>query len=78
MLGCLSEAAIRRSLFLQINIDHGIREEIRKSLETPSGRCFDEAQKQIYLLMERDSLPRFLLSGAYLRLTHASKSLWYL
>lgn len=71
-------SAVRRSLFLQINIDHHTREEIRKSLETPSPRCFDEAQKQIYLLMERDSCPRFLLSDAYLGLTHASKTLWYI
>lgn len=73
------KSAIRRCLFLQINIDQSIREEIRKSLEkTPSARCFDEAQKQIYLLMERDSCPRFLLSEAYLRLTQASKTLWYI
>ncbi|XP_056894563.1 regulator of G-protein signaling 4-like isoform X2 [Takifugu flavidus] len=72
------EKFIQPAACREINIDHRIREEIRKSLETPSTRCFDEAQKQIYLLMERDSCPRFLLSDAYLRLTHASKTLWYI
>ncbi|XP_029684117.1 regulator of G-protein signaling 21-like isoform X1 [Takifugu rubripes] len=72
------EKFIQPAACREINIDHRIREEIRKSLETPSARCFDEAQKQIYLLMERDSCPRFLLSDAYLRLTHASKTLWYI
>lgn len=71
-------AAVSRRLFLQINVDHRIREEIRKCLENPSVRSFDEAQKHIYLLMERDSWPRFLLSDFYLRLTHGSKTLWYI
>lgn len=66
-------------LFLvQINVDHHIREEIKKSLKQPSLSCFDEAQKQVYLLMERDSCPRFLLSDAYLSLKHKSKTLWYI
>lgn len=63
---------------LQINVDQHIREEIRKSLEKPSVCCFNEAQKHIYMLMERDSCPRFLLSDAYLRLAHKSKTLWYI
>ncbi|XP_041791236.1 regulator of G-protein signaling 21 [Chelmon rostratus] len=62
----------------EINVDHRIREKIKKSLEEPSLSCFDEAQKHVYLLMERDSCPRFLLSDAYLNLKHKSRSLWYI
>lgn len=62
----------------EINVDHHIREEIKKSLKQPSISCFNEAQKQVYLLMERDSWPRFLLSDAYLCLKFKSKSLWYI
>ncbi|XP_061884498.1 regulator of G-protein signaling 21-like [Entelurus aequoreus] len=62
----------------EINVDHRIREEIKESLDKPSLTCFDEAQKHVYLLMERDSRPRFLQSSAYLRLKHKSRTLWYI
>lgn len=62
----------------EINVDHHIREKIKKTLEKPSISCFDEAQKHVYLLMERDSCPRFLLSDAYLSLKHKSRTLWYI
>ncbi|XP_037624861.1 regulator of G-protein signaling 21 [Sebastes umbrosus] len=62
----------------EINVDHHIKEKIKKSLEKASPSCFDEAQKQVYLLMERDSCPRFLLSDAYLSLKHKSRTLWYI
>ncbi|XP_040896449.1 regulator of G-protein signaling 21 [Toxotes jaculatrix] len=61
----------------EINVDHHIREKITKSLEEPSLFCFDEAQKHVYLLMERDSCPRFLHSDAYLSLKRKSRTLWY-
>ncbi|XP_044054424.1 regulator of G-protein signaling 21 [Siniperca chuatsi] len=62
----------------EINVDHHIREKIKKSLGEPSLSCFDEAQKHVYLLMERDSCPRFLHSDAYLSLKHKSRTLWYI
>ncbi|XP_054646222.1 regulator of G-protein signaling 21-like isoform X2 [Dunckerocampus dactyliophorus] len=62
----------------EINVDHSVREEIKKSLDKPSLTCFNEAQKHVYLLMERDSRPRFLQSIAYLRLKHKSRTLWYI
>ncbi|XP_038571045.1 regulator of G-protein signaling 21 [Micropterus salmoides] len=62
----------------EINVDHYIREKIKTSLEKPSLSCFDEAQKHVYLLMERDSCPRFLQSDAYLSLKHKSRTLWYI
>ncbi|XP_060934596.1 regulator of G-protein signaling 21 [Limanda limanda] len=62
----------------EINVDHYIRENIKRSLENPSMSCFDEAQKHVYLLMERDSCPRFLNSDAYLSLTRKSRTMWYI
>ncbi|KAK2835140.1 hypothetical protein Q5P01_015624 [Channa striata] len=62
----------------EINVDHHIREKIKKSLEKPSRSCFDEAQKHVYLLMESDSCPRFLHSDAFLSLKNKSRSLWYI
>ncbi|KAM9762480.1 regulator of G-protein signaling 21 [Menidia menidia] len=62
----------------EINVDHHVREKIKKSLEAPSLTCFDEAQRQVYLLMQRDSCPRFLHSEAYMSLKCKSKSLWYI
>ncbi|XP_068445958.1 regulator of G-protein signaling 21 [Clinocottus analis] len=62
----------------EINVDHHIKEKIKKSLEKPSLCCFDEAQKHVYLLMERDSCPRFLLSNAYLSLKYQSRTRWYI
>ncbi|XP_070765164.1 regulator of G-protein signaling 21 [Enoplosus armatus] len=62
----------------EINVDHHIREKIESSLEEPTLSCFDEAQKHVYLLMERDSCPRFLHSDAYMSLKHKSRTLWYI
>ncbi|XP_066548116.1 regulator of G-protein signaling 21 [Amia ocellicauda] len=49
----------------EINIDHQTRETIKAKVQTPTKTCFDEAQKIVYGLMERDSYPRFLKSDIY-------------
>ncbi|XP_055021025.1 regulator of G-protein signaling 13-like isoform X2 [Boleophthalmus pectinirostris] len=49
----------------EINIDHQTREQIKRNVKTPTTHCFDEAQKIVYGLMERDSYPRFLRSDVY-------------
>ncbi|XP_047444385.1 regulator of G-protein signaling 21-like isoform X2 [Mugil cephalus] len=49
----------------EINIDHKTREIIRRNIKEPSAVCFDDAQKIVYGLMERDSYPRFLKSDIY-------------
>ncbi|KAM8822291.1 regulator of G-protein signaling 21-like isoform 2-T2 [Synchiropus picturatus] len=49
----------------EINIDYHTREQIRRSVKTPSVHCFQEAQRTVYALMERDSYPRFLRSHIY-------------
>lgn len=52
-------------LSLQINIDHKTRELIWRNVKAPTTECFDEAQRIVYGLMERDSYPRFLRSDIY-------------
>ncbi|RVE73653.1 hypothetical protein OJAV_G00033430 [Oryzias javanicus] len=49
----------------EINIDYHTREQIKRNVKTPTTQCFDEAQKIVYGLMERDSYPRFLRSDIY-------------
>ncbi|XP_026053857.1 regulator of G-protein signaling 13 isoform X2 [Carassius auratus] len=49
----------------EINIDYQTREEIKRKVRSPTPQCFDEAQKIVYGLMERDSYPRFLRSEMY-------------
>uniref|UniRef100_A0A667ZU54 Regulator of G protein signaling 1 n=1 Tax=Myripristis murdjan TaxID=586833 RepID=A0A667ZU54_9TELE len=62
----------------EINVDHHIREKIKNSLEEPSLSHFDEAQRHVYQLMERDSCPRFLRSDTYLSLRSKTRTLWYI
>ncbi|NXX93155.1 RGS1 protein, partial [Centropus bengalensis] len=52
----------------QINIDYQMREATAKQAQDPTHTSFDEAQRTVYILMERDSYPRFLKSKAYLNL----------
>ncbi|TRY96924.1 hypothetical protein DNTS_014277 [Danionella cerebrum] len=49
----------------EINIDYQTREEIKRNMRSPTVKCFDEAQKIVFGLMERDSYPRFLRSEMY-------------
>lgn len=38
---------------------------IRRNIKTPNTVCFDDAQRIVYSLMEKDSYPRFLMSDFY-------------
>uniref|UniRef100_A0A8P0PQ34 Regulator of G protein signaling 5 n=2 Tax=Canis lupus familiaris TaxID=9615 RepID=A0A8P0PQ34_CANLF len=49
----------------EVNIDHFTKDITMKSLVEPSLSSFDVAQKRIYALMEKDSLPRFVRSEFY-------------
>ncbi|XP_029380232.1 regulator of G-protein signaling 13-like [Echeneis naucrates] len=49
----------------EINIDQKTRELIRRNIKAPTTVCFDDAQKIVFGLMERDSYPRFLRSDIY-------------
>lgn len=46
----------------EVNLDAATREETKQNLENTCMLCFDEAQKMIYTLMEKDSYRRFLNS----------------
>ncbi|NXN98928.1 RGS1 protein, partial [Rhinopomastus cyanomelas] len=58
----------------QINIDYRMREATAKRAQEATHTSFDEAQKTVYVLMERDSYPRFLKSRAYLNLLNQLQS----
>ncbi|XP_006137268.1 regulator of G-protein signaling 5 [Pelodiscus sinensis] len=49
----------------EVNIDHGTKAVTMKNLVEPSASSFNEAQKRIFALMEKDSLPRFMRSEFY-------------
>uniref|UniRef100_UPI0037E7378D regulator of G-protein signaling 21-like n=1 Tax=Semicossyphus pulcher TaxID=241346 RepID=UPI0037E7378D len=49
----------------EINIDHKTRDLIRRNIKAPTTECFDDAQRIVYGLMEKDSYPRFLKSDIY-------------
>ncbi|XP_009668039.1 regulator of G-protein signaling 1 [Struthio camelus] len=62
------EEFVQADAIKQINIDYHTREATAKRAQDPTHTSFDEAQKTVYILMERDSYPRFLKSKAYLNL----------
>uniref|UniRef100_A0A2K6GXF7 Regulator of G-protein signaling 1 n=1 Tax=Propithecus coquereli TaxID=379532 RepID=A0A2K6GXF7_PROCO len=72
LLHCKAEkiykAFVHSDAAKQINIDFHTRESTAKKIKAAAPTCFDEAQKVIYTLMEKDSYPRFLKSDIYLNL----------
>ncbi|XP_037352596.1 regulator of G-protein signaling 13 [Talpa occidentalis] len=58
----------------EINIDSSTRENIIRNIQEPTQTCFEEAQKIVYLHMERDSYPRFLKSEMYQKLLKTIQS----
>lgn len=48
-----------------MSLDARAREVISKNMLNPSSQTFDEAQQQIYTLMQRDSYPRYMNSSVY-------------
>ncbi|MCJ8731732.1 hypothetical protein PDJAM_G00202820 [Pangasius djambal] len=49
----------------EVSLDSRAREVISKNMMDPSSQTFDEAQQQIYTLMQRDSYPRYMSSSVY-------------
>ncbi|XP_058251343.1 regulator of G-protein signaling 20 isoform X4 [Hemibagrus wyckioides] len=49
----------------EVSLDSRAREVISKNMLNPSSQTFDEAQQQIYTLMQRDSYPRYMNSSVY-------------
>ncbi|KAI1889123.1 hypothetical protein AGOR_G00175830 [Albula goreensis] len=49
----------------EVSLDSRVREVINRNMLEPSTHTFDDAQLQIYTLMQRDSYPRYMNSAAY-------------
>lgn len=47
---------------MKVNLDAVVREETRQNVKSACPSSFNEAQKMIYILMEKDSYRRFLHS----------------
>ncbi|KAB0366012.1 hypothetical protein FD754_010168 [Muntiacus muntjak] len=56
----------------EVNLDSCTREQTSRNMLEPTITCFDEAQKKIFNLMEKDSYRRFLKSRFYLDLVSLS------
>lgn len=73
---CINSMTICLPLFcyLQINLDSKTRMITVTNLEHPTRHAFEDAQKKIQALMEKDSYPRFLESDLYLQLLNNTPS----
>uniref|UniRef100_A0A3Q0R5G2 Regulator of G protein signaling 20 n=1 Tax=Amphilophus citrinellus TaxID=61819 RepID=A0A3Q0R5G2_AMPCI len=49
----------------EVSLDSRVREAINRNMLEPTLHTFDDAQLQIYTLMQRDSYPRYMNSPAY-------------
>ncbi|XP_026063055.1 regulator of G-protein signaling 20-like isoform X3 [Carassius auratus] len=49
----------------EVSLDSRVREVINRNMLEPTSHTFDDAQLQIFTLMQRDSYPRFMNSSAY-------------
>ncbi|XP_053159632.1 regulator of G-protein signaling 2-like [Hemicordylus capensis] len=55
----------------EVNLDSQTRDVTNRNILLPTRSCFEQAQRRIYGLMEKDSYPRFLRSIVYQALTHS-------
>ncbi|XP_062335523.1 regulator of G-protein signaling 20 isoform X1 [Osmerus eperlanus] len=49
----------------EVSLDSHVREVINHNMLEPTSHTFEDAQQQIYTLMQRDSYPRYMNSSAY-------------
>ncbi|XP_016416725.1 regulator of G-protein signaling 20-like isoform X1 [Sinocyclocheilus rhinocerous] len=49
----------------EVSLDSRVREVINRNMLEPTSHTFDDAQLQIFTLMQRDSYPRFINSSVY-------------
>jgi len=59
----------------QVNIDADVRQTVERCLSAAPVNLFNEAQRQIYLLMKYDPYPRFLRSPLYCDAVHSADPL---
>ncbi|KAM8930340.1 regulator of G-protein signaling 16-like [Pelodytes ibericus] len=58
----------------EVNIDHQTREFTLQQMTLSCRNCFDAAQEQARILMEKDSYPRFIKSPLFKALCHRSSA----
>lgn len=49
----------------EVSLDSRVRDIVKRNLPEPQANMYDEAQLQIYTLMQRDSYPRFVNSQMF-------------
>ncbi|XP_034744692.1 regulator of G-protein signaling 20 isoform X2 [Etheostoma cragini] len=49
----------------EVSLDSRVRETINRNMQEPNLHTFEDAQLQIYTLMQRDSYPRYMNSADY-------------
>uniref|UniRef100_A0A8C6TU83 RGS domain-containing protein n=1 Tax=Neogobius melanostomus TaxID=47308 RepID=A0A8C6TU83_9GOBI len=59
----------------EVSLDSRVREVINRNMLEPTSHTFEDAQQQIYTLMQRDSYPRFINSTAYTELLKKSQQM---
>ncbi|KAL1270820.1 hypothetical protein QQF64_029836 [Cirrhinus molitorella] len=59
----------------EVSLDSRVREVINRNMLEPSSCTFDEAQQQIYTLMQRDSYSRYMNSAMYADLIQSFEQL---
>jgi regulator of G-protein signaling len=55
---------------VQVSLDARVRDLINQRITKPTPDIFKEAQAQIFILMQRDSYPRFVTSPIFLKVAH--------
>ncbi|XP_024129796.1 regulator of G-protein signaling 20 [Oryzias melastigma] len=55
----------------EVSLDSRVRETINRNMQEPTSHTFEDAQLQIYTLMQRDSYPRYLNSPAHKNLLNS-------
>uniref|UniRef100_A0A3P9LUB8 RGS domain-containing protein n=1 Tax=Oryzias latipes TaxID=8090 RepID=A0A3P9LUB8_ORYLA len=55
----------------EVSLDSRVRETINRNMVEPTSHTFEDAQLQIYTLMQRDSYPRYLNSSAHKNLLNS-------
>ncbi|XP_042303390.1 regulator of G-protein signaling 2-like isoform X2 [Sceloporus undulatus] len=57
----------------EVNLDSQTRDITNRNILLPTRSCFEQAQRRIFGLMEKDSYPRFLRSLVYQTLAHPNR-----
>ncbi|KAJ1172038.1 hypothetical protein NDU88_003893 [Pleurodeles waltl] len=64
------ELFVQNEASREVNIDHHTKELTQRQVAHATHNCFDVAQEKTWVLMEKDSYPRFLKSTLYQNLVN--------